>query len=93
MPRKGQGVRFLVPAAAPGHRGRVSLPPILQAEKQTQKSKHQAQQPGNGAGVGAGAGRADGPAGGTHLTADVTDGHMDKDRGLFHPLQVHVPVT
>lgn len=33
------------------------------------------------------------PCGGTHLTADVTDGHVDKDGGLLHALQVHVPIA
>jgi hypothetical protein len=34
-----------------------------------------------------------GPAGDTHLTADVTDSHMHKDGGLFHPFQVHMPIA
>lgn len=38
-------------------------------------------------------GGAGGPVGGAHLTTNVTDGHVDKDGGLFHPLQVHVPVA
>lgn len=42
---------------------------------------------------GTGWGEARGPAGSTHLTTDVTDGHMDKDGGLFHPLQVHMPIA